>query len=76
MTSLTLHLPTELPEAKTETAARPGFWRRMFDAMVAAQMRRAEIEVRRYQHLIPQDDVYTAGYRVGLRDSGKLPFAG
>lgn len=83
MTSLSLRLPAEISERRSATApatatapARPGFWRRVYEAMAAAQMRKAEIEIRRYQHLFPADDENTPRYRVGLRDSHKLPFAG
>jgi hypothetical protein len=42
------HLPTA--ERATEAAAseRPGFWRRVFERMVAAQQRRAEREIAAY----------------------------
>ena len=51
MSTLT-YTPGNLPPAaRTSEAAateRPGFWRRVFDRMIAAQQRRAEREIAAY----------------------------
>jgi hypothetical protein len=73
MATLTLKLP--LSEGREAApATRGSFWRRMFDAMVEARMRQAQMELNRYQFLIPTDPVKDAGYRVGLKNVGALPF--
>ena len=73
MATLSLHLPAASSEA-AGPARKPGFWRRAYEALMAARLRQAEIEVHRYRNVIPHDPVAEAGCRVGLRDMGALPF--
>jgi hypothetical protein len=42
------HVPAADRPGTAETSGRPGFWRRVFDRMVAAQQRRAEREIAVY----------------------------
>jgi hypothetical protein len=42
------NLPTAERASEAAAAERPGFWRRVFDRMVAAQQRRAEREIAAY----------------------------
>jgi hypothetical protein len=42
------HVPAADRPGAAETSGRPGFWRRVFDRMVAAQQRRAEREIAVY----------------------------
>ncbi len=42
------HLPTAERSTEAAANARPGFWRRVFERMVAAQQRRAEREIAAY----------------------------
>jgi hypothetical protein len=74
MATVSLRLPSSLAADKSAAAPRASIWRRMFDAMVDAQMRKAAMEIRRYQHLIPTDEVMRARYHVGQDEAGKLPF--
>ncbi len=39
------HVPANEHAGTAEATGRPGFWRRVFDRMVAAQQRRAEREI-------------------------------
>jgi hypothetical protein len=73
MATVSLRLPSSLAGAPP-AAARRGFWRRWYDALVEAQMRKARLEINRYRHLIPTDEVEEAGYRIGQTGSGALPF--
>lgn len=73
MTTVSLHLPSSLAGETARPAERPGFWRRLFDAMVEAQMRKALVEVNRYKHLVPTDEATLSRY--GLSENAeKLPF--
>jgi hypothetical protein len=75
MATLTLRLPPAgAPVDNAPARPRAGFWRRWYDAIVEAQMRRAQAEVARHEHFIPRDPVKEAGYRGGLKDVGALPF--
>jgi hypothetical protein len=60
--------------ATRAAAPRKGFWQRFFEAYMRGRMRQAEREIQRLRHLIPQDELDIAGYRVGLKDSDQLPF--
>lgn len=42
------HVPTAERADEAAASERPGFWRRVFDRMVAAQQRRAEREIAVY----------------------------
>lgn len=73
MATLTLKLP--VTEGRSTVSAPPrGFWRGLYRAVIEARMRQAEAELKRFGHLIPADPVKEAGYRVGLKDVGALPF--
>jgi hypothetical protein len=48
MATVSLQLPSSLAGETARPAERPGFWRRLFNAMVEAQMRKALVEVNRY----------------------------
>ena len=68
---------TATPTAAIAVAAAPkraGFFKRMLDAMIEARMRQAAYELNRYRHLIPQDEVAKAGYRVSLTADEAMPF--
>jgi hypothetical protein len=72
MATLTLKLPASTRQQ--DSSPRRGFWSRVFDAMIEARMRQAQQEIERHRRLISTDPVKDAGYRVGLRDVGALPF--
>ena len=42
------NLPTAERTSEAAATERPGFWRRVFDRMIAAQQRRAEREIAAY----------------------------
>lgn len=66
---------TVTPVATAATAPkRAGFFKRVLDAMIEARMRQAAYELNRYRHLIPQDEVAKAGYRVSLTSDAAMPF--
>jgi hypothetical protein len=55
---------------------RPGrsFIRRLLDAIIESRMRKAEQEIRKHLHLLPEDIVEKVGYRVSLKNDRELPF--
>ena len=72
MTAATFHTRTAFPE--TRNARKPGFWTRLFDAMVEARMRRAMREIEARQHLIPENLLKKNGYTATVNNDGRLPF--
>jgi len=54
-------------------ANRKGFWARVYDAFVQAQMRRAIREIKLHQHLLPAD-LEIAGNKITYRSEDQLPF--
>jgi hypothetical protein len=72
MTAATFHTRTAFPEARTER--KPGFWARLFDAMVEARMRRALRDIEARQHLILGNLLKKKGYTATANDDGNLPF--
>jgi hypothetical protein len=58
MSTLTYTTPDHAPAADAKPARRP-FWSRVFDALIAAQQRRADREIARYLathgHLLSDD---------------------
>ncbi len=67
--------------AHTATAAKvpakggsaTGFWTRVWNAFLEAQMRRALREVRMHQHLMPAE-LEIAGNRISYKNEESLPF--
>lgn len=57
----------------TVKASRPGIWRRLFDRMIEARMRKAEEHIRQHRHLIPRD-LEQAGWKLTERSEDSLPF--
>jgi hypothetical protein len=51
MTTLSLNTATVIIEP-VRRISRPGFFRRLLDAMIASRQRKAEIEVRRIQAML------------------------
>lgn len=72
MTTATLHLPTALPEARTEP--KRGLLLRFLDAMMEARMRAAMREISMHRHLIPEHLVKSTGYQVTVTNDSALPF--
>ena len=52
-------------------AKKPGFWSRIWDAMVEARMRQAEREIRQYRHLLPAE-FELAGNKIGYKNEDSL----
>lgn len=57
----------------TAPAAKRGWLTRALDALIQAQMRRAEREIRMYRHLLPED-LELAGTRISYKNEDLLPF--
>lgn len=72
MTTATLHMPTALPEARTEP--KRGLLLRFLDAMIEARTRQAMREISMYRHLIPEHLVKGTGYQATVMNDGALPF--
>jgi hypothetical protein len=47
---------------------------RFFNALAAARMRQAEIEIRKHLSLVPRSTLARAGVKATYDDSGTLPF--
>lgn len=72
MTAATFHTPTALPEARTER--KPGFFTRLYDAMIEARMRAAVRELNRHRSLVPEDLLRRNGYIATVNDDSRFPF--
>ena len=67
------HGATAEKKISTTSAKKPGFWSRIWDAMVEARMRQAEREIRQYRHLLPAE-FELAGNKIGSKNEDSLPF--
>ena len=72
MTTATLPLSGPLPVARKAPAK--GFFTRWHEALVAARMRQALVEVGRHRHLIPDHVLKSAGYEPTATNDASLPF--
>ena len=63
-------IPAAAPLAKS---TRKSLWTRFVNAVIESRMRKAEEEIRRYRHLMP-DDFERAAYKLGPRSEDQLPF--
>lgn len=66
------HGATAAKKISETSAKKPGFWSRIWDAMVEARMRQAEREIRQYRHLLPAD-YELAGNKIGSKNEDSLP---
>lgn len=77
MTAITYGATTATVSKPVAATAAPaeakGFWTRIYDAFVEAQMRRAMREIKMYQHLLPAD-LEVAGNKISYRTEDQLPF--
>ena len=70
LTTASLKLSPSLDQDEVPAQARRrGFWRRVYDAIVKSQMRKARREIRRYKDLMPSNEELEARYRSGETDS-------
>ena len=70
----TITYGTAIPVAAAPAQpARKSLWTRFIDALIEARMRKAEEEIRRYRHLLP-DEFERAAYRLSARSEDQLPF--
>jgi hypothetical protein len=53
--------------------ARKSLWKRFVTALIESRMRKAEEEIRRYRHLLPQE-LEWAAHKLGPRSEDQLPF--
>lgn len=67
------HAPVHDATAKTAAASKPGFFHRLWNAMMEARMRQAMAELRLHQHLLPTD-FELAGNKIGHKNEDQLPF--
>lgn len=72
MATATLTAPTHA--APAGGANQEGFFKRLFAALAEARMRQVEFEMKRYRHLIPQNEVKAAGYAATAKNDQALPF--
>jgi hypothetical protein len=73
MSTLTMRLPTEA--ARDGEPVRRGFFGRWFDTMMAARLRRAELELAHYRHLTSPDPIeQDTPHRSRSNDVGALRF--
>ena len=61
------------PAIPASAPKRKSWLRRFFDAFTAAQMRRAEREIRMHRHLLPAD-FELAGHKLNRKSEDSLPF--
>jgi hypothetical protein len=54
-------------------AKKKGFWSRLWRALIAAQMRKAQCEIELHRHLLPAD-YEIAGNKLSYRSEDQLPF--
>jgi hypothetical protein len=72
--------PTATAEAKSATqsaaqsAPKPGFFTRLWNAMIEARMKQAMIELRQHRHLLPAD-YEVAGNQVTRKNEDQISFA-
>ena len=59
--------------APAAPVTRKGFWARVYDAFLQAQMRRAMREIKLYQHLLPAE-LEVAGNKITYKTEDQLPF--
>jgi hypothetical protein len=67
------HGATAAKKISATSAKKPGFWSRIWDALVEARMRQAEREIRQYRHLLPAE-FELAGNKIGYKNEDQLPF--
>lgn len=72
MTTVTLRLTSPLPAVRSTPAK--GFFARLYDAMLAARMRQAMVEIGHHRHLIPEHMLKSAGYESTVPNDASLPF--
>jgi len=72
MTTATIRLSGPLPVERSAPAK--GLLARFYDALVAARMRQAMVEIGRHQHLIPEHMLESAGYQATVTNDAALPF--
>lgn len=70
----TATLKTALPLGKTEPKAKTNLLKRFFNAMMEAQLRKAEREIALHLRHVPDDMLRQAGFRRTLEGSKELPF--
>ncbi len=70
-------MATATLSARLGSAARSPkkpFLVRVLDAIVESRMRKAMLDIERFRHLIPEDEVKQAGYTATLSCDAALPF--
>lgn len=63
-------IPTEAAPARPKRS----FFRRLLDAIIESRMRKAERELRKYLHLLPEETAEKMRFRVSLENDRELPF--
>jgi hypothetical protein len=59
--------------ASESRPARKSLWKCFVAAVIEERMRKAEEEIRRYRHLLPQE-LEWAAHKLGPRSEDQLPF--
>jgi len=67
------HAPAHGATAEQTTASKPGFFHRLWDAVVQARMNQAMREIRLHSHLLPAE-YELAGNKISYKNEDQLPF--
>lgn len=74
MAAITYGAPARTDLAVRATAAKKqGFWSRFWNAMIQAQMRKAQREIELHRHLLPEG-YELAGDKLTAKSEDQLPF--
>jgi hypothetical protein len=75
MATLTLNIPTpDVVHTQEVKSTGPGFWRRVFDAMIEARTQRAELELAQHRRFLARDFGFEPQARDEKKGFGALPF--
>jgi hypothetical protein len=67
------HAPAKTAAAAPTSAEKPGFFARLWTAMMEARMKQAMTELRAHQHLLPAE-FEIAGNKVMRKNEDQMPF--
>jgi hypothetical protein len=68
------HAPAHSAIAETKSAPKPGFFARVWNAMIEARMKQAMTELRLHSHLLPAE-YEIAGNKVTPKNEDQISFA-
>lgn len=68
------HAPARTATAETQSAPKPGFFARVWNAMIEARMKQAMTELRLHSHLLPAE-YEIAGNKISPKNEDQISFA-